>query len=104
MNARYGWILVIAVVVGWDVVAVLTDGQSLTSAFRHFAHAHPALRWLLMSVALFLVVHLFEPVSWQRYDPVDRLYLRLYKLQHPASRSRVDDSVTMREPGRSHDD
>ena len=57
-----------------------------------------------MSVALFLVVHLFEPVLWQRYDPVDRLYLRLHKLQHPASRSRVDDSVTMREPGRRHDD
>ena len=104
MNARYGWILLIAVVVGWEVLAVVTDGQSLTSAFRHFTYDHPALRWLLMSVALFLVVHLFEPVSWQRYDPVDRLYLRLYKLQHPASRSRVDDSVTMREPGRRHDD
>ena len=89
MNARYGWILVIAVVVGWDVVAVLTDGQSLTSAFRYFTDAHPALRWLLMSVALLLVVHLFEPVSWQRHDPVDRLYLKLYKLQHSESRSRA---------------
>jgi hypothetical protein len=83
VNARYGWILVIAVVVGWEVVAVVTDGQSLTSAFRHFTYEHPALRWLLLAVAIFLVVHLFEPASWQRYDPVDRLYLKLYKLQHP---------------------
>lgn len=102
MNARYGWILVIAVVVGWDVVAVLTDGQNLTSAFRHFTDAHPALRWLLMSVALFLIVHLFEPVSWRRHDPIDRLYLQLYKLQHPEYRSGVDgngnDAGTRSEP------
>ena len=90
MNARYGWILVIAVVVGWDVIAVFTDGQSLTSAFRHFTYAHPALRWLLLVMALFVVVHLFEPVSWQRHDPIDRLYLQLYKLHHPEYRSSVD--------------
>lgn len=90
MNARYGWMLVIAVVVGWDVIAVFTDGQSLTAAFRHFTYAHPALRWLLLVVTLFLVVHLFEPVSWQRHDPVDRLYLQVYKLQHPEYRSSLD--------------
>ena len=87
MNARYGWILLIAVVVGWEVLAVVTDGQSLTSAFRHFTYDHPALRWLLLAMALFLVVHLFEPASWQRYDPIDRLYLELYKLHHPEYRS-----------------
>src|SRR5207248_5964122 len=75
LNARYGWILVIAVVVGWDVVAVLTDGQSLTSAFRHFAHAHPALRWLLMSVALFLRSEEHTSELQSPYDLVCRLLL-----------------------------
>ncbi len=86
MNTRYGWLLVIAVIVGWDVLAVVTDGQNLTSAFRHFTYDHPALRWLLLALAVLLVVHLFEPVSWQRYNPIDRLYLELYKLQHPEYR------------------
>jgi hypothetical protein len=77
---------VIGVVVGWETLAVITDGQSLTSSFRNFTAEHPALRWLLLAVAVFLVVHLFEPASWQRYDPIDRLYHELYKLQHPEYR------------------
>jgi hypothetical protein len=90
VNARYGWMLLIAMVVGWEVLAVVTDGQSLTSAFRHFTYQHPALRWLLLAVAVFLVVHLFEPASWRRYDPIDRLYLELYNLRHPEYRSGID--------------
>ena len=79
MQARYGWTLVIAVIViivVWDVVAAITEGETVTGTFR-CSVAQTNWRWPVLGLAVLLLVHLFLPARLWRYDPLDRLYYRL---------------------------
>ena len=79
MLARYGWALVIAVIViiiVWDVVAAITEGETVTGTFR-CSVAQTNWRWPVLALTILLLVHLFLPARLWRYDPLDRLYYRL---------------------------
>jgi hypothetical protein len=79
MRARYGWTLVVAVIVVivvWDVAAAITQGETVTGSFRcSVARTH--WRWPALALTLLIAVHLFLPPRLWRYDPLDRLYYRL---------------------------
>lgn len=79
MHARYGFALVIAVIViivAWDIVASFTNGETITGTFR-CAVAQTNWRWPVLALMALLAVHLFLPARLWRYDPLDRLYYRL---------------------------
>jgi hypothetical protein len=82
VKGRYGWLLVIGVVVVWDVVAVASNGQSLTGTFRRSV-AETAWRWPALIVIVALVAHLYMPVRLRKYDPLDRLYRRAETTLNP---------------------
>ena len=76
MVARIGWFLLLAVVVGTDVVAAMNNKDSLTSTFRRGV-AETGWRWPVLIIIVLLVAHLYMPPSLRKYDPLDRLYYRL---------------------------
>ena len=82
MVARIGWFLLLAVVVGTDVVAAMNNKDSLTSTFRR-AVAETWWRWPVLLLIVLLVAHLYMPPSLRRYDPLDRLYYRLNPAAEP---------------------
>jgi hypothetical protein len=73
MKGRYGWVLLVLFVIGWDLVAAITNGESLTYVFRRGV-AESAWRWPVLVVIALLVVHLYLPPKYQRYDPLDKVY------------------------------
>jgi hypothetical protein len=82
VTARIGWFLLLAVVVGTDVVAAMTNKDSLTSTFRRSV-AETWWRWPVLLLIVLLVAHLYMPPSLRRYDPLDRLYYRLNPASEP---------------------
>jgi hypothetical protein len=68
-----GWLIVVLFIVAWDVSALFTGWQTLTSSFRHGV-AETAWRWPVAVLLVLFAVHLFEPVRWRQHDPLDRLY------------------------------
>lgn len=76
LDARLGWVVLVFIVIVWDVAAALNNTDSLTSVFRRGV-AETWWRWPVLAVTLFLLVHLFSPPSFRKYDPIDRLYYRL---------------------------
>jgi hypothetical protein len=70
-NGRNGWIAVGALVTLWDATAVLTRGETMSSAFRR-AFRHPRRRWPTLGAVLYLLLHLMLPASAGRYDPLGR--------------------------------
>ena len=91
MKGRYGWLLLLLVVVVWDVLAALTNGESLTYVFRRGV-AETGWRWPVLIVIILVTIHLFLPPSLRKHDPIDRLYVRL----NPAYSKSSDPHV----PGR----
>lgn len=73
MKGRYGWLIVGGVVIAWELLANLTDGDSLTFSFRR-AITDTAWRWPVLVLTLWLVAHLFMPTQWRQHDPIDRAY------------------------------
>ena len=93
MKGRYGWLLVVLVIVAWDVTAALTNGETLTWTFRR-AISQTWWRWPALIVIALLVVHLFLPDRIaSKYDPLDRLFYRF----DPAVQSKKPPEV--RPPG-----
>lgn len=82
MKGRYGWGLVLLVIVSWDVAAALTNGEPLTYTFRR-AVSQTAWRWPIIALVVVLMVHLFLPESLTKYDPLDRLYQRIDPVHQP---------------------
>jgi hypothetical protein len=76
MRGRYGWLILLSFVVVWDVVAAMTNGESLTYTFRR-AVTDSVWRWPVLVVVVLLSVHLFLPVRLRQHDPLDRLYERI---------------------------
>jgi hypothetical protein len=76
MRGWVGWLLLGAFVVGWDLVAAVTNNESLTIAFRHGV-AQTAWKWPVLVIAVLLLVHLFLPPRLWKYDPLDRTYKRV---------------------------
>jgi hypothetical protein len=76
MKARYAWLILLAFVIVWDVVAAMTNGQTLTYAFRRGV-TDSVWRWPALVVIALLVVHLFLPTRLREHDPLDRLYERV---------------------------
>jgi hypothetical protein len=76
MKARYGWLILLSFVVLWDVVAAMTNGESLTYTFRR-AVTDSLWRWPVFVVVALFTVHLFLPVRYRQHDPLDRLYQRI---------------------------
>jgi hypothetical protein len=76
VKGRYGWLLLLLVVLSWDVASAITNGESLTFTFRRAVSA-TAWRWPVGILVVALAVHLFLPTQLQKYDPLDRLYERL---------------------------
>lgn len=70
-NGAHGWIAVAALVSVWDMVAVATGGESMSTAYRR-ALAAPGRRWRVTAAAVFLGVHLYAPPGWRRFDPLCR--------------------------------
>ncbi len=82
MKGRYGWLLLLVVIVSWDLVAALTNGETLTWTFRR-AVAQTWWRWPVLIVIALVVVHLFLPEHIaERYDPLDRLFNRIDPAVH----------------------
>jgi hypothetical protein len=74
VKGRYGWGLLLLVVVSWDVAAAFTNGETLTWTFRR-AVSQTGWRWPVLVLIALLVVHLFLPEHLaEQYDPLDRLY------------------------------
>lgn len=71
MRGWYGWLLVLAVVVAYDVTAALTGGEPMSSASRRWWASHGWPQWALIVVAVFVAVHLIG--GWGPHDPLDRL-------------------------------
>jgi hypothetical protein len=82
MKGRYGWALLLLVIVSWDLAAALTNAETLTFTFRR-AVAQTAWRWPALLLIILLVVHLFLPPRLQRYDPLDRLFQRIDPVDEP---------------------
>ena len=82
VSARLGWWLLLGVVVGTDVVAAMTNKDSLTSTFRRSV-AETGWRWPVLVIIVLLVAHLYMPPSLRRYDPLDRLYYRVNPAAEP---------------------
>ena len=101
MKGRYGWLLVLLVVVAWDLAAALTNGETLTWTFRR-AVSQTAWRWPVMVLVLLIVVHLFLPDDFAaKYDPLDRLYRRVDPVEQPKhAPERPPTTGSGREPGR----
>ena len=82
MKGRYGWLLLLFVVVAWDLAAALTNGETLTWTFRR-AVAQTWWKWPALILIVLLVVHLFLPDNIAaRYDPLDRLFNRIDPALH----------------------
>jgi hypothetical protein len=83
VKGRYGWALVLVVIVSWDLVAALTNSETLTWTFRR-AVSQTAWRWPVMVLVLLIVVHLFLPDDFAaKYDPLDRLYQHVDPVHQP---------------------
>jgi hypothetical protein len=67
----HGWVLVLLVVVVFDVLAAMYGGEAMTDSVRRWFN-HGMLRWLVLAVMAFLVIHL--TVISPRVDPLDRAY------------------------------
>jgi hypothetical protein len=76
MKGRYGWLLLVLFVAGWDLVAAMTNGESLSFTFRRSV-AETAWKWPVLVVIVLLTVHLFLPPRLRHHDPLDRLYQRI---------------------------
>jgi hypothetical protein len=76
MKGRYGWLVIVLFVVGWDVVAAVTNGESLTFVFRRSV-AETAWKWPVLVAIVLMTVHLFLPPRLRQHDPLDRLYERI---------------------------
>jgi hypothetical protein len=76
MKGRYGWLLLVLFVAGWDLVAAMTNGESLTFTFRRSV-ADTAWKWPVLVVVVLVTVHLFLPARLRQHDPLDRLYQRV---------------------------
>ncbi|MDQ1435184.1 MAG: hypothetical protein QOF59_2000 [Actinomycetota bacterium] len=82
VRGRYGWALLLLVIVSWDLAAALTNGETLTFTFRR-AVSQTAWRWPVLVLIALLVVHLFLPDHIaEKYDPLDRLYNRIDPAVH----------------------
>jgi hypothetical protein len=67
----HGWVLVLVVVLAFDVLAAMYGGEPMTDAVRRWFH-HGILRWFILAVMAFLVIHL--TVMPSRVDPLDRAF------------------------------
>jgi hypothetical protein len=94
VKGRYGWILVLLVIASWDLVAALTNGETLTYTFRR-AVTQTAWRWPILVLITLIVVHLFLPEHLTKYDPLDRLYQRIDPVNQPRK-------APLQRPGDSH--
>jgi hypothetical protein len=82
MKGRYGWLLLVVVILSWDLAAALTNGETLTWTFRR-AVSQTWWRWPVLVLIVLVVVHLFLPEHLaETYDPLDRLYNRIDPAAH----------------------
>lgn len=82
MTSRLAWLVLLVYVVVWDVYAGFAGKQTLTSEFRRSV-TDTHLRWPAMVLAVLLLLHLFLPTSFRKYDPIDRVYYRVTDQQNP---------------------
>lgn len=71
-DARTGWLAVALLVVGWDLTACLTGGQTLSGCYANSRH-----RRVVLAGTVLIVAHLAGPGRWCRYDPLQILAGRL---------------------------
>jgi hypothetical protein len=90
MKGRIAWLGLFSFIVLWDVAAALTNGESLTFAFRR-SISDTAWRWPVLIVIVLLTVHLFLPPRLREHDPLDRLYNELSstRLRQPSDKPPV---------------
>lgn len=72
MRAWWGFAAVAFVVLAYEVAAVLTGGELMTTATRRWWHSHGWPQWVMVVVVIFLLAHLVG--TWGESDPLDRLY------------------------------
>jgi hypothetical protein len=72
VKGRYGWGLLLLVVVSWDVAAAFTNGETLTWTFRR-AVSQTGWRWPVLLLIVLLVVHLFLPEHLAEKYPVHQI-------------------------------
>jgi len=66
----WGWLLLLAVVVAWDVVALRTEKVDTLSGAFYKALQSPVRRWPTVLVWAVLTMHLFQwPKFLKRLDP-----------------------------------
>jgi hypothetical protein len=83
VKGRFGWGLLLLVVVSWDLAAAFTNGETLTWTFRR-AVSQTGWRWPVLLLIALLVVHLFIPEHLaEKYDPLDRLYRNVDPVTQP---------------------
>jgi hypothetical protein len=101
VKGRYGWALLLLVIVSWDIAAALTNSETLTYTFRR-AVSQTWWRWPVLVVIMLLVVHLFLPEHIaEKYDPLDRLFQRIDPVKEPKQLPRPPATPdTGPEPGR----
>jgi hypothetical protein len=98
MKGRYGWLLVVLVVVAWDLAAALTNGETLTWTFRR-AISQTYWRWPTLILIALLVVHLFLPERIAAdYDPLDRLFNRINPAVQPEKPPKQEPVRPERQP------
>lgn len=72
-----GWLVVVMVIVGWDVYALRSDGQTMTDWWRQTLRRHPLLGLLLWLVGGTVGGHLFLKPKWFRRVDVIHLLGKL---------------------------
>ncbi|GAC1373667.1 MAG: hypothetical protein NVSMB4_00430 [Acidimicrobiales bacterium] len=81
-----GWSLIAAVVIVWDLIACLTDGETLSGAYAD-AIAHPQRRPRVLTATGLILAHLLGPASLGRFDPLTLIASYLRKRDHVRHRS-----------------
>jgi hypothetical protein len=90
-------------VVGWDLLAARTNGESLTYVFRRGV-AETAWRWPVLILIILLTIHLFLPPRLRKHDPIDRLYQRFNPAYSQPSEPPVPDRLSAQRRGEPGDE
>jgi hypothetical protein len=75
-DARVGWLAIGLLVLGWDAVACLTGGETLSGCYSD-ALANPRTRRTVAIGTGYIVAHLLAPPSLCHLDPLHRAAERL---------------------------
>lgn len=79
-SGTVGWVCLVALILGIDLIAVRTDGHTLSYVFRT-ASKHPIKKWIILTVWTYITMHLFFDYKYDPFKKIGILFESKNKLE-----------------------